>query len=210
MVMNNITKSDTHDRKDELTVDKGGMFDNFFECMNEQMKRIDRYHEDMSRMMNSLRTHYFNDEFSKYFPSRRSLLDYDLGNARRNDMFFGKPQLFQMDGFKNVPPMDVIDKDKEIEIKIDVPGLNKDNVQINLYNRNLEVSGDFKKTEETRDDKQRYYLKERSQTSFYRSFQLPENVCEDDIKATFKDGVLKIDIPKKDVLPEKKKKIEIQ
>ncbi|CAA9990646.1 small heat shock protein, putative [Plasmodium knowlesi strain H] len=209
MVMNDITKSDTHERKDEVTMDKGGMFNNFFECMNEQMKRIDRYHEDMSRMMNSMRTHYFSDELSKYFPSRRSLLDYDLGDARRNDLFFGKPQ-FLMDRFKNVPPMDVVDKDKEIEIKIDVPGLSKDNVQINLYNRNLEVSGDFKKTEETRDDEQRYYVKERSQTSFYRSFQLPENVCEDNIKATFKDGVLKIDIPKKDVLPEKKKKIEIQ
>ncbi|GAB68712.1 heat shock protein [Plasmodium cynomolgi strain B] len=209
MVKNNIAKSDAHNRRDGLTMDQGGMFDNFFECMNEQMNRIDRYHEDMSRMMNSLRTHYFNDELSKYFPSRRSLLDYDLGNARRNDMFFAQPKMFLMEEFKKIPPMDVIDKDKEIEIKIDVPGLNKDNVQINLYNRNLEVSGGFKKTEETRDDKQRYYLKERSQTSFYRSFLLPENVCEDNIKATFKDGILKIDIPKKAVLPEKKKKIEI-
>ncbi|KJP90108.1 hypothetical protein AK88_00277 [Plasmodium fragile] len=210
MVMNNITKSDAHERKDEVAMDKGGMFDNFFECMSEQMRRIDRYQEDMSRMMNSLRSHYFNDEFSRYFPTRRSLLDYDFGNSRSSDMLFSKPQRFLMGGLKNVPPMDVIDKEREIEIKMDVPGLNKDNVQINLYNRNLEVSGDFKKTEETRDDEQRYYLKERSQTSFYRSFQLPENVCEDDIKATFKDGVLKIDIPKKDVVPEKKKKIEIQ
>ncbi|EUD65002.1 hypothetical protein C922_04630 [Plasmodium inui San Antonio 1] len=210
MVMDKITESDADKRKDGLTMDKGGIFDNFFECMNEQMNRIDRYHEDMSRMMNSLKTHYFNDELSKYFPSRRSLLDYDFGNARSSDMFFAKPQLLSMEGFKKLPPMDVIDKDREIEIKIDVPGLNKDNVQINLYNRNLEVSGDFQKTEETRDDKQRYYLKERSQTSFYRSFLLPENVCEDNIKATFKDGVLKIDIPKKEGLPEKKKKIEIQ
>ncbi|GAW83253.1 heat shock protein [Plasmodium gonderi] len=209
MVMNKITKSDSN-KDEDGTLEKGGLFDNFFECMNEQMSRIDRYHQDMSRMMNSLRTHYLHDDFSKYFPSRRSLLDYDLRNSGNSDVLFSKPKSLFMEGFRNVPPMDVIDKDKEIEIKMDVPGLNKENVQINLYNGHLEISGGCKKTEETKDEKHRYYVKERSESSFYRSFALPENVCEDNIKATFKDGVLKIDIPKKDILPEKKKKIEIQ
>ncbi|KAI4834618.1 small heat shock protein [Plasmodium brasilianum] len=209
MVMSDVKKENSRKEEDRV-VESSGLFDNFFESMYEQMHRIDEYQKDMSRMMNSLRGHYLNNDFSKYFPSRRSLLDYDFRNNRSTDLFLSKPKYLFREGHRSIPPMDIIDKEKEIEIKMDVPGLNKDNVQINLYNGQLEISGGCKKTEEQKDEQHRYYVKERSESSFYRSFALPENVCEDDIKATFKDGVLKIDIPKKDVIPEKKKKIEIE
>ncbi|CRG97433.1 small heat shock protein, putative [Plasmodium gallinaceum] len=207
MVNDDIIKPDSG-KDNRSTIANFGMLDNFFENMYEQMNKIDQYHHDMSRMMNSLRECYFgNDYFNKYFPERRSLLDYDFRKNRNTELFFPKPHsIFR--GYKNMPPMDVIDKDKEIEIKMDVPGLNKENVQINLCNGRLEISGGSQKTEETKNEEHRYYVKERMESSFYRSFTLPENVCEDNIKATFKDGVLKIGIPKKEI--SEKKKIEIE
>ncbi|CRH02293.1 small heat shock protein, putative [Plasmodium relictum] len=205
MVIDEIIKPEL--RKDDRTLENFGMIDNFFESMYDQMNKIDQYHQDMNRMMNSFRGHYFNDYFPKYFPGRRSLLDYDFRKDRNNELFFPKPHNF-FRGYKSVPPMDVIDKEKEIEIKMDVPGLNKEDVQINLCNGRLEISGGCQKTDEKKDEEHRYYVRERTQSSFYRAFPLPENACEDNIKATFKDGVLKIGIAKKEVT--EKKKIEIE
>ncbi|SBS87883.1 small heat shock protein, putative [Plasmodium ovale] len=209
MVTNEGSKSDSR-KEEDRALGRSELIDNFFENMCEQMHRIDQYQQDMSRMMNSLRGQYMNNSFSKFFPGRRSLMDFDYRNARDTDLFFSKPKSLFRERYRNVPPMDVMDKENGIEIKMDVPGLTKENVQINLVNRHLEISGGWKKTEEQKDEKERYYVKERSESSFYRSFNLPENICEDSIKATFKDGILKIDIPKKDSMPDKKKKIEIE
>ncbi|KYN94487.1 small heat shock protein, putative [Plasmodium reichenowi] len=210
MSENNLSKDNNKNKRNEA-LENAGMLDTFFESMYDHMNRLDQYHSDMNRMMNSLRGYYMNNDFFRFFPNRRSLTNYDINRNRNHDLLLSKPfsSMFRRDGYSNVPAMDVLDKEKHLEIKMDVPGLNKEDVQINLDDGKLEISGEFKKSHEQKDEQQRYYIKERCESSFYRSFTLPENVSEDEIKATFKDGVLKIDIPKKDIPDKKKKKIEI-
>ncbi|VWU52209.1 small heat shock protein, putative [Hepatocystis sp. ex Piliocolobus tephrosceles] len=160
----------------------------FFDNDFYKMRKL--FNSDMRRMRN-----FFDDDFYKRNKTEHLPGKYDL--ALRND-------------YTSLPLMDVKEKENEYEIKLDIPGVNKENVQINLCNGRLEVSAKILKDDTKTDEKHKYYLKERIESSFFRSFTLPDSALEDNIKATFKDGVLKIDIPKKEEVEKKKKKIEIQ
>ncbi len=107
-----------------------------------------------------------------------------------------------------VPAIDVHEDGKGIYIKADVPGIDEKNLEVSIENDILTIKGE--KSEEFRqgDDKIALIM-ERSYGSFQRSIRLPESVKADNIKAEFKHGVLKIDIPKEKAAETKKIKINI-
>lgn len=105
-------------------------------------------------------------------------------------------------GFWN-PAVDVFETDEAVVINAELPGLSKENIEIDVKNRLLTVKGERSQENETRED--HYYRKERRFGRFKRTFSLPEGVEPDQIKAEFKDGVLKIRIPR----PEDKKPRQI-
>jgi HSP20 family protein len=104
-----------------------------------------------------------------------------------------------------VPAMDLVEAEGEFVLRADLPGLSEQDVNIELENDVLVVSGERKAEHETRQPG--YYRVERSSGSFRRSVTLPEGVDADAVKATFDRGVLEIRIPK----PEQRKprKVEI-
>ncbi len=106
----------------------------------------------------------------------------------------------------NLPSMDVVETDKEIEITAELPGLEEKDVQINVADNVLTIKGE-KKAEKEQKDKN-YRLVERSYGSFERSLELPDGVNTDDIKATIDKGVLKVVVPKP--APAQSKKIEVK
>jgi HSP20 family protein len=97
------------------------------------------------------------------------------------------------------------DKDNYI-IKADLPGIKKDDVKISYTDGQLEISGERVQEKETKDTK--WHRMERSFGKYYRSFTLPKEIKQDNIKAEFKDGQLTILIPKSE--EEKPKQIEIK
>ena len=97
------------------------------------------------------------------------------------------------------PMVDIYDHDEAIVVKAELPGLNKDDVHVDVKDRVLTLKGERKHDNEVKED--HYYRKERFYGQFQRSFTLPEDVDPDKINAEFKDGVLKIEIPK----PEERK-----
>ena len=105
-------------------------------------------------------------------------------------------------GFWN-PAVDVFETDEAVVINAELPGLSKENIEIDVKNRLLTVKGERSQETDTRED--RYYRKERSFGRFERTFSLLEGVEPDKITAEFKDGVLKIRIPR----PEDKKPRQI-
>jgi HSP20 family protein len=105
-----------------------------------------------------------------------------------------------------VPTMDVAETDKQIEITVELPGLEEKDVQINLSDNTLTIRGE-KKSEREQKDKD-YHLVERSYGSFSRTLELPAGVNADDIKATISKGVLNLTVPKP--APAQVKKIQIQ
>ena len=78
----------------------------------------------------------------------------------------------------------------------DLPEVKKDEVQVNIDNGVISISGERKTKSEKKDKKKKYHRIERSYGSYQRSFHLPENAREDEVNAEFKDGVLRVHIPK--------------
>ena len=104
------------------------------------------------------------------------------------------------------PTADVIENENEIRIHLDLAGLTKENVQVELTDGNTLVIRGERKFEQQ--DKSKYHRVERFYGNFTRSFVLPVSVQSDKIAATFKDGVLEVVLPKMESA--KSRKIQIQ
>ncbi len=107
------------------------------------------------------------------------------------------------------PKVDVSENDTSLEIVAEIPGLNKDQVKVELHDGVLSISGE--KKEEVENKKKNYIHKELKHSSFYRSFVVGENVNETNVDAKFENGVLTINLPKTTPTPKPEpKKIEIR
>ena len=98
-----------------------------------------------------------------------------------------------------IPAMDLVETDNDFVLRADLPGLTEGDVNIELEDNVLTVSGERKSEHEERQEG--YYRVERAAGSFSRSLALPEGVDADAIRASFENGVLEIHIPK----PEERK-----
>lgn len=91
------------------------------------------------------------------------------------------------------PSLDVFEKDNKLMVKVDLPGLKKDDVHVSFKDGDLIVEGERKVEKELKEDD--YYRAERSFGRFYRRLPLPFDVKADKIKANFTDGVLHVELP---------------
>ncbi len=104
------------------------------------------------------------------------------------------------------PRVDIAETDKAFEIKADIPEVNKEDVKVTVHNGVLTVQGERRQEEEETGKK--FHRVERYYGSFTRSFTLPDNVDETKIGASFKDGVLNLQIQKTEET--KPKSIEVK
>lgn len=95
------------------------------------------------------------------------------------------------------PDMDVSETENEYVISVDLPGITKDNVEVSYKDNRLTISGE--RQHEEKEEKEDFLRKERYYGSFTRSLTLPSACKDDKIKARFKDGVLKVNVPKAEV-----------
>jgi len=105
-----------------------------------------------------------------------------------------------------MPAVDVAEEDNEYVVKIELPGVNKEDVKITLESNILTIRGEKKAEKETKD--KNYHRMERSYGSFQRSFTLPTSVKNDKIDAEYRDGILSITLPKAEEA--KPKQIEVK
>ncbi len=101
---------------------------------------------------------------------------------------------------------DLKEHDEGYELAVDLPGFKKDQIELQLQNGYLTISATKGVEEEGKDRKGRLVHQERYTGSMTRSFYIGENVSEEDVKASFEDGVLRLEFPKEKPmsLPEKK------
>lgn len=92
------------------------------------------------------------------------------------------------------PRMDLTETDGAFVVKMDLPGIEKDQVNVQVEDSTLTVSGE--RREEKKEEKENYLRMERSYGSFYRSIPLPKTAQVDQVKAEFANGVLTVHIPK--------------
>lgn len=107
-----------------------------------------------------------------------------------------------------MPLSDIYEDDDNFKLKIDIPGVNKEEVKISYSDGELIISGERKQEKES--DNSKYHRIERSFGKFYRSFTLPKKIKEDKIEAEFKDGQLVIIIPKSEEVKAKLIDIKIK
>lgn len=106
------------------------------------------------------------------------------------------------------PLVDITEDDKEYMVKAELPELKKEEVKVTVENGELTISGErkFEKEEKGR----KYHRIERSYGSFMRSFTLPEGVNGEKVMADFKDGVLKVHLPKDEKVKPKTIEVMVQ
>ena len=121
-----------------------------------------------------------------------------------NDTFFNDSNFSdQKQEWK--PVVDIIKKDGKLIVAAELPGVNKENISIDVNKDVLTLKGERKYENEEKEAD--YYRRERVSGSFSRSFVLPSGVSTEEINAEYKDGILKIEIP--EVQKEEAKQITI-
>jgi HSP20 family protein len=105
-----------------------------------------------------------------------------------------------------VPPLDISETDTEISVKMEIPGIEEENMDVSIVNDVLTVRGEKKRERE--ESSKIYHVTERTYGTFTRSVTLPVAVRVDMIRASYKKGILEINLPKKELT--QAKKIEIQ
>ena len=136
--------------------------------------------------------------------NRRNVIDRedDPFNRFVSD-FFGDVMDFADRGFR----ADVKEKDDEFLIEAEMPGMEKDNINLEINEDYLTITA---KNEESNEEKgDNYIRRERRRGTYSRSFYL-DNVNEDEIKAEYDDGILKVHLPKKEKTPVKSRTIDIE
>ena len=106
------------------------------------------------------------------------------------------------------PQVETFRKDDKLVVRADLPGLAKDNVNIEVEDDTLMISGE--RSDEHRDDRDDYYRSERTYGRFFRAIQLPDGVDAEKIDATFKDGVLEVTIPAPKVQTPRNRQVKIR
>lgn len=104
------------------------------------------------------------------------------------------------------PSTDIYEDKEEYLFRVELPGIRKEDVEIEMNNQTLVIKGEKKESQETK--KEHYYRIETAYGSFYRAFRLPQNADSQKIKANLKDGILEVKVPKQEEA--KPKSIPIQ
>ena len=140
--------------------------------------------EDMRRDMERL----FEDVFE---PARR-----------RRDWWPKSPEVGVM-----VPNIDMYDRKTEIVVKAELPGVERDKIDLTITRNAITIKGEIRTEEEIKEED--YYSREISYGNFTRSVTLPAEVESEKAKASFKDGILEIVLPKKEEAQPKEIKVEV-
>jgi HSP20 family protein len=107
-----------------------------------------------------------------------------------------------------MPAVDVYEENDDVVVKAEIPGMGKDDIQVDLSDSKLTIRGEKKKEEEIKEEN--YHRTERSYGSFVRSLELPAEVKADAAKATFKNGVLEVRVPKTEAAKQRQVKVKVE
>ncbi|NRB10950.1 MAG: Hsp20/alpha crystallin family protein [Rickettsiaceae bacterium] len=138
--------------------------------------------------------------------NKRNKMDmYDALDRFFND--FRTPALSSLsesDDWSFLPKLDASETKTEYCLEFELPGIGKENVDIKISENDLIVQGKKESSKKEEDKDKNFFARERFYGSFQRSLTLPYDADKENIDAIFKDGVLTVKIPKKEVANEKK------
>lgn len=113
--------------------------------------------------------------------------------------------LFEFEGLR-LPSLDLIDRDNEVVVRAEIPGIQKEDIEVSLADNVLTIKGHT--SSERKEEKGDYYRHEISSSSFARSVSIPSDVSESKVNANLKNGILEVTLPKSDSSKRKTIKVE--
>ncbi|HLI04632.1 MAG TPA: Hsp20/alpha crystallin family protein [Terracidiphilus sp.] len=105
------------------------------------------------------------------------------------------------------PPVDIYEDDKKVVLKLEVPGVDEKDLDVRMENHTLTVKGERKMEKEEKEEN--FHRIERRYGSFFRAFTLPSTVDAENIKAEYRNGVLKLDLAKRPEAQPKQIKVNV-
>jgi HSP20 family protein len=125
------------------------------------------------------------------------------------EAFMGRPtsRFFERGMFR--PSLDVSENENEIKIRAELPGMKEDDIDVTMSKEGVTIRGEKTEEKEEGGENQRYHFYESSYGSFERFVPFSADIEEDKVKATFKNGVLKLHIPKSEKSRSKSRKIQL-
>jgi HSP20 family protein len=169
---------------------------NWFKKEEEQEGEIVPIKHDSSKHTLPSSVHDLHTEFDRLFDSIK----------QRFDVGFSRDFLSTADWLK--PSLDIASDGKEYSIKVELPGIEASDINIEITDNTIKIKGE--KHQEKEEKEKNYYRIERSYGSFQRILDIPEDADTDKITSNYKDGVLTVSVPRK-MLPQKDtKKIEVK
>jgi len=107
-----------------------------------------------------------------------------------------------------LPRIDVAETDKEITVSAELPGLTEKDVEITMDHGILSIKGE--KQQQSEEKQGHYHYVERKYGSFYRGIPIPADIEQNKIEAAFKNGVLRISLPKKEITGSQSRRIKVK
>lgn len=131
----------------------------------------------------------------------------DFNNVLKNlDTMYPSKQNNQL-AFNNIPAVNVKEVEGSFQIEVAAPGLKKEDFKLSLHENRLSIS--TKKEESSEEKTEKYTRQEFNYSSFQRTFNLPKSVDGEKIEATYNDGILNINLPKKEEIKPAVKEIAV-
>jgi len=103
-----------------------------------------------------------------------------------------------------MPLTNITEDSKKCQIEVELPGINKEDINTSIIDDILEIKGESKK--ESKEDEKRFICREYKSSSYFRTFKLPSNVDKDNVEVDMKNGRLEISLPKLETEKKKRKK----
>jgi len=153
-------------------------------------------------------------ELTPWKPLRQLAPFGDFDRLRRqmdrmwDSLFDWRPRLGAEEEGEWLPTLDLTENPNEFIVKAEMPGLDPKDVDISLSDKLLTIKGEKKQEREEKEEN--YHLTERSFGSFVRSIQLPAEVKSEKISASYKNGILRIVLPKSEEAKKKEVKIKVE
>lgn len=133
-------------------------------------------------------------QFESMFDSFRREMERMMTRPWSYPMEWEVPSLFESRDMR-MALYEIVDRGDRFELQLEVPGVEKENVDIKATKYSVEISG--KHSEKSEEKGKRYVYSERMYRSFYRNVPLPEEIIPSKVSAKVENGILKLDLPKK-------------
>lgn len=144
----------------------------------------------------------------------KKLIDFDIKDVFEEtekifDDMFGENMFLKENAFRK-PILDLEESDNTLKAIFEIPGVDKKDIQLSIADNNIEVKVEKKSETKIADENKGIFRSERSYSGFYRSMNLPAKIIPDKCKASYKNGILEVIMPKARIENSNKKRLQIE